>query len=98
MSVYMVLEIEVKDSSIYAKYVERVPAVIEKYGGRYLVRGGRITSMEGGWNPERVVILEFPNLELLEKWNQSPEYQELALLRAAATESRSFVVEGYEPS
>ncbi len=94
----MVLEISVKDSATYAKYVERAPATIEEYGGRYLVRGGDITSMEGGWNPERVVILEFPTLELLEKWYRSPEYQELALLRAAATESRSFVVEGYEPS
>ena len=98
MSVYMVLEIVVHDPATYAKYVERVPAVVEKFGGRYLVRGGRITSMEGDWNPERIVILEFPNLELLERWNQSSEYQELALLRAEATESRAFVVEGYEPS
>jgi uncharacterized protein (DUF1330 family) len=93
----MVLEIDVNDSATYAKYVERVPATIEKFGGRYLVRGGRITSMEGGWNPERVVILEFPNLEQLKKWNRSPEYQELALLRAASTESRAFAVEGYQP-
>jgi len=94
----MVLEIDVKDSASYAKYVERAPATIEKYGGRYLVRGGRVTSMEGGWNPERVVILEFQNLEQLERWNQSAEYQELALLRVSSTESRAFAVEGYEPS
>jgi uncharacterized protein (DUF1330 family) len=52
MSVYMVLEIVVKDPSTYAKYVERVPAVVEKYGGRYLVRGGPVISQEGGWEPE----------------------------------------------
>ncbi len=97
MPVYMVLEIVVKNPSLYARYVEQAPAVIESYGGRYLARGGRITSLEGGWDPERIVILEFPSLEGLEAWNQSPEYQELALLRAEATDSRAFVVEGYAP-
>lgn len=97
MSVYMLLEIVVHDPSIYAEYVERVPAVIEKFGGRYLVRGGQVTPMEGDWNPERIVILEFSSLDLLQEWHQSVEYQELALLRAEAAESRAFVVEGYKP-
>jgi len=96
MSVYMVLEIVVHDPVTYAKYVERVPAVIEKFGGRYLVRGGQVTPMEGDWNPERIVILEFPSLDSLQEWHQSAEYQELALLRAEATESRAFVVEGHQ--
>jgi uncharacterized protein (DUF1330 family) len=98
MSVYMVLEIVVHDPLTYAKYVERVPAVVEKFGGRYLVRGGQITSMEGDWNPDRVVILEFSSLTSLRNWYESSEYRELALLRAEAAESRAFVVEGYQPS
>jgi len=98
MPVYMVLEIVVKDPSMYAKYVAQAPATVESFGGRYLARGGHVTSMEGGWDPERIVILEFPSLERLEEWNRSPEYRELALIRAEATESRAFVVEGYEPS
>ncbi len=98
MPVYMVLEIVVKDPSMYARYVKQAPAVIESYGGRYLARGGHITSLEGGWRPERIVILEFPSIERLEAWNRSPEYRKLAQLRAEATDSRAFVVEGYEPS
>jgi uncharacterized protein (DUF1330 family) len=53
--------------------------------------------MEGEWNPERIVILEFPSLERLREWNESPEYQELARLRIESTKSRAFSVEGFSP-
>ena len=97
MPAYMVLDIVVKDPSTYADYVKRVPPVVEKFGGKYLVRGGAITTMEGDWNPERIVILEFPSLERLREWNESPEYQELAQLRIQSANSRAFSVEGFSP-
>jgi uncharacterized protein (DUF1330 family) len=95
MSVYMVVEIEVLNAALYAKYVENVAAIVTKYGGRYLVRGGAVTSLAGGWNPERIIIVEFPSPEEVRRWLSSPEYQELAPLREASTLSRAILLEGY---
>ena len=59
MPVYMIIEIEVKDPGTCAQYMEKVPATVIQYGGRYLVRGGAPTPLTGGWKPERIIILEF---------------------------------------
>ena len=75
MSIYSVSDITVKDPEAYAEYMERAAPLVEKFGGRYLVRGGKVTPGEGGWSPSgRIVILEFPDAESLQKWATSPEY------------------------
>jgi uncharacterized protein (DUF1330 family) len=56
MAAYMVIEAEVLEPAAYAEYMARVPAVVEKYGGRYLVRGGEVIPLSGEWRPERVII------------------------------------------
>ena len=94
MAVYLVAEIEVKDWEAYEKYRALVPATIEQYGGKYLVRGGEVTPGEGDWSPERVVILEFPDRDAAQRWATSPEYAPVAEIRHRAAESRSFMVEG----
>jgi uncharacterized protein (DUF1330 family) len=97
MSVYMIVEIEVKNSELYSQYVERVPAVVKKHGGRYLARGGQVTPLSGNWNPDRLILLEFGNLEQLQRCFASSEYLELAPLREQSTLSKSIVVEGCTP-
>jgi uncharacterized protein (DUF1330 family) len=97
MPAYMVLEIEVQDPETYAEYVGKVPATVEKYGGRYLVRGGRVIPLAGEWTPERMVILEFPTMEQMERWNASSEYAEVAPLRMRAAKTRAIALEGYLP-
>jgi uncharacterized protein (DUF1330 family) len=97
MSVYMIVEIEVKNSELYSQYVERVPAVVKKHGGRYLARGGQVTPLSGNWNPDRLILLEFENLEQLQRCFASSEYLELAPLREQSTLSKSIVVEGCTP-
>jgi uncharacterized protein (DUF1330 family) len=82
--VYMVIEIEVLNEGLYSEYAERVPEVIEKYGGKYLVRGGRITSLSEDWNPERIVIIEFEDVESCRACFRSEEYREIAHLREGA--------------
>ncbi len=94
MAVYSVAEITVKDPGAYAEYQAKVPATIEQYGGRYLVRGGEVTPREGGWNPGRIVILEFPDEDSLLRWASSPEYAPVAEIRHRAAETRSFSVQG----
>ena len=94
MSVYMIIEIKVIDEEMYAEYVEKVPEIVRKYGGRYVVRGGKITPLSGDWNPERIVILEFADIEQLRKCFGSPEYLEIAPIRERSVVGKSIIVEG----
>ena len=94
MSVYSISSITVKDWDTYREYMKHVPAIIEKYGGRYLVRGGEIISDETSWQPERVVILEFPDLAQMKAFRDSDEYKPVAELRHKAADTEGFVVAG----
>jgi uncharacterized protein (DUF1330 family) len=94
MAFYLVADIEVTDPELYEEYREKVAPIIEKFGGRYLVRGGDVTAGEGGWAPTRVVILEFPSQEAANTWATSDEYAPVADIRHRAATSRSFGVEG----
>ena len=94
MAVYMIVEIEVKSEMVYAEYVDKVRAIVEKHGGRYLVRGGEVTPLSGNWSPERVVIIEFEAIEQVRRCFDSPEYLELVPLREQSTVSKAIVVDG----
>ncbi len=97
MSVYMIIDVAVKNRELYGQYVEQVRAIVEQHGGRYLVRGGSVTPLSGNWNPERIVLIEFETMQQLQGCFQSPEYLALAPLREQSTSGRSIVVEGYVP-
>lgn len=94
MSAYVIGEIEVTDPALYEEYRKQVLAVVQKYGGRFIVRGGKVEPLEGGWAPKRVVALEFPSLEQAQKWYRSPEYAPLITLRQKASRGRLLIVEG----
>ncbi|HII93429.1 MAG TPA: DUF1330 domain-containing protein [Methanosarcina sp.] len=98
MPVYMIIEIKVMDYELYTKYVEKVPEIIKKYGGRYLVRGGKVLPMFGNWNPERIVIIEFETEEQVRDCFNSTEYLKVAPLRENSTITKSVIVNGYLPS
>jgi uncharacterized protein (DUF1330 family) len=95
MPVYLIIEVEPKDRELYAQYVEKVLSIIEKYGGRYLIRGGRVIPLMGDWNPERVILIAFDDIDQIRECFQSREYLEIAPLRERSTTSRSIIVEGY---
>jgi uncharacterized protein (DUF1330 family) len=97
MSAYVVVEIDVKDAERYADYKTMVPASLEAYGGRFLVRGGTVESLEGTWEPSRFVILEFDSMERAKRWWDSDEYREARDLRQATADTRMIVVEGWSP-
>jgi len=71
-----------------------VLATIEKYGGRFLVRGGAHTTLEGKWRPGRVVIIEFPDMAAAKGWHGSKDYAPLLKLRQTASEGSLIAVEG----
>lgn len=95
MSVYMVIESRIKDPEKYKQYISEVPAIVKKYGGSYLVRGGRITALTGDWKPERMILIEFPSEDNIKKWLSSPEYQAIKPLREAGADTRAVLLEEY---
>jgi len=97
MSVYLIIDIAILDQDVYGEFVARVSAVVEQYGGRYLVRGGEVFPVAGDWHPKRIVIVEFENPEQVQEFYASPEYLALAPLREQSASIRAIIVEGYEP-
>ena len=94
MAAYVFGEIEVTDPAVYEDYRKQVLAVVTKYGGKFIVRGGRVEPLEGGWAPKRIVALEFPSMEQAQKWYRSPEYAPLIKLRQKASKGKLIIVEG----
>jgi uncharacterized protein (DUF1330 family) len=96
MPVYLIIDIAVTDQDLYEEYILQVPAVVEQYGGRYLVRGGEVVALAGDWQPERIVVLEFESGDQAQEYLTSAEYLALAPLREKCTTSRAIIVPGYE--
>ena len=94
MKAYMIAHIEVTNPELMEKYREKVPAIVEKYGGKYLVRGGDSVLLEGDFFKHRMVLLEFPDREAAEKFYNSEEYAPIKQMRLAAGNNTSVIVDG----
>jgi uncharacterized protein (DUF1330 family) len=94
MAAYVIAEIDITDPATYEEYRKQVPGVIAKYGGKYLVRGGKVEPLEGGWSPKRLAVVEFPSIDQALKFYRSPEYAPLIKLRQKASKGKLLVVEG----
>ena len=94
MAAYLIADVSVEDLAAYEDYLSRVPAVIEQYGGRYLVRGGAATVAEGDRAPNRMVVLEFTDMVALRRFYDSPEYAPLKAIRQRVARSELIFVEG----
>ena len=94
MKGYVIVDIEILDQEKYQKYRQMAASSIEQYGGNYVVRGGRIEPIEGGWKPERLAVIEFASVEQAKAWYHSPEYAPARELRHAASRGKILVVEG----
>jgi len=98
MPVYVIADVEVHDPDGFREYHEGVPGVIAAHGGRYVVRGGQVETLEGEWSPTRLVIIEFDDLEQARGWYHSDDYQRLRKSRESAATVSLLVVPGYEPA
>jgi len=94
MPAYVIADIEITDPVGYEEYRRRVPATITQYGGRYLARGGRAETLEGGWQPRRLVVIEFPTMSQARAWYESDEYREPRAIRHRCAEGQAILVEG----
>jgi uncharacterized protein (DUF1330 family) len=94
MPAYVIAETDVHDAEAYERYKAAAPATIAAYGGRYLARGGELSVLEGEWDPARMVVLEFDDLETAKRWYDSPEYRAARELREGAATFRVVAVQG----
>ena len=67
MAAYMIVEVETTDEALMAEYRKHTPGLVAKFGGKFIVRGGKTRTLEGGWTPSRVVVLEFPDYATAER-------------------------------
>jgi uncharacterized protein (DUF1330 family) len=97
MPAYWIARARIKDPVEYKKYTDRVPAIISKYGGKVLARGGKYRIMEGPQSFGRFVVIEFPSMQAAVSCFESPEYVEAAAFRrAGAGVVENVIVEGGE--
>ena len=96
MAAYLVADLDIHDRKGFEEYRTGVAATIAKYGGRYLVRGGAHSKLEGTWEPTRLVILEFPSMEQAKRWYESDDYHGLKALRLKTAKTDVILVEGVE--
>jgi uncharacterized protein (DUF1330 family) len=90
---YYLNEVEVTNPDAYKPYAAGVPATVEKYGGRFLTRGGKADALEGD-PPKRIVVIVFKSMADAHKWYDSPEYSAIRPIRQRSAKARNFIVEG----
>jgi len=94
MVAYVLAEVEITNPEGYKEYTAVVPATIAQYGGKFLVRGGAATPLEGDWPQVRRVIIEFASKDQALKWFSSPEYEKPMAMRRANSKGRLLILEG----
>lgn len=94
MPAYVIVEISIHDPELYEEYKKLTPASIAEYGGKFVIRGGRTVSLEGGWEPQRMVVAEFSSVEQAEKWWHSDGYEKAKKIRQASADTKMIIVEG----
>lgn len=95
MAAYILVDVSIHNPEDYEAYKKLTPPTLEKYGGKFLVRGGPTEILEGNWKPGRMVVLEFPTTELAKKWWASPEYTPAKEIRQRAATTNMILIEGF---
>jgi uncharacterized protein (DUF1330 family) len=94
MPAYAVFDVHATDAERAARYRELSGPSVEKHGGRFIIRGGALDVVEGDWNPERIVVIEFPSADAARAWYESDDYREARAIRDGAGTWNMVVVEG----
>ena len=94
MAGYIIVEIDVTDPATYEEYRQQAGGTVLSHGGRYLVRGGAVETLEGDWRPKRIVVLEFESVERAREWWSCEEYREPKKLRQKSAATKMILLEG----
>jgi uncharacterized protein (DUF1330 family) len=98
MTAYIIGQITITDPDHYREYAKHTPRLIATHGGRFLVRGGDKTILEGGADARRVVVIEFPDRAAAEAFYNAPDYSGVRAIRMAASEGQLMIVDGFDAS
>jgi uncharacterized protein (DUF1330 family) len=93
MSAYVIVEIDIVDPAGYEEYKKLAGATVEKYGGKYVIRGGAVETLEGKWKPKRIVVLQFDSMQRAKEWLNCEEYREPRKMRHRTAKTKMIVVE-----
>lgn len=94
MAAYVLAQLDVHDPEGFQRYREKVASTIDQFGGRYLVRGGDVTTLEGELSAPRLVIIQFDDRAAAERWYHSDAYQEIVGLRQKSADGSAVIVDG----
>lgn len=94
MNAYVIVEVSIVDKIIYEEYKKLTPAAIAAFDGKFIVRGGRTETLEGDWQPERMVVIEFPTVDKAREWWHSDQYSEAKAIRQRSAHTKMLIVEG----
>ncbi len=94
MPAYVILDLKVFDNEKLLKYIKVAPEIIKKHEGKIIVRGGEFKTVEGNWNPEKIVMIEFPNYKTANDWWNSDEYQKATELRKKGAHTNLLIIDG----
>jgi uncharacterized protein (DUF1330 family) len=94
MAAYVIMDVKVKDAAGYEEHRRAGSPSVPQYGGKYIVRGGRVDVLEGDSPPNRIIVIEFPTVDQAKRWYNSPEYQVALKGRLRTADSKVLIVEG----
>ena len=95
MPAYIIVDVTILNPANYEGYKKLTPASLIPYDGKFIARGGATETLEGDWQPGRIVLIEFPSVEKAKLWWNSEEYAPAKALRQANAETKMIVVEGF---
>jgi len=94
LAAFLIVEIDVRDPEVYARYREAVSKNLAAAGGTYLIRGGAVEVLEGDWHPNRMVVVRFDSADEARRWWNGPGYAELKAMRQRSAKTNMILVEG----
>jgi uncharacterized protein (DUF1330 family) len=92
MPAYVIVGVDVVNAEAYSEYTRQVPATLEPFDGRFIVRGGAFEVLEGDWPAPRIVVLAFPSVEQAKAWHESAGYQDILPIRHREAKTHFMVV------
>ena len=98
MAAYVIVQINITKPESYKEYLTQVTPIVDKYGGEYIVRGGKSEVMLGSWDYERTVVVKFPSYDVAMNWYHSREYAPVRKIREENSEGSLIIVEGTKPT
>ena len=94
MSAFVIVDIEIIDNVGFAEYRKGVVPLVQRYGGKYVAVSDRVETLEGAWQPKRVVMIQFESLKRAQDWFTCEEYRSLCKIRSRTAKTKMILVEG----